>query len=58
MKGPGTYWDAPGMIRIKIPYGGVTPRQLEVIGRTAEEYTDSILHVSTRQHPVALPAHG
>ena len=28
MKGPGTYWDAPGMIRIKIPYGGVTPRQL------------------------------
>lgn len=49
MKGPGTYWDAPGMIRIKIPYGGMTPRQLEVMGELAEEYADSILHITTRQ---------
>jgi sulfite reductase (ferredoxin) len=48
-KGPGTLWDAPGMIRIKIPYGGLNARQLEVIGELAEEYTDSILHVTTRQ---------
>lgn len=49
MKGPGTYWDAPGMIRIKIPYGGVTARQMEVMGELAEEYSDSILHITTRQ---------
>src|ERR1700739_4966909 len=29
LKGPDTLWDAPGMQRIKIPFGGVTPRQLE-----------------------------
>ena len=30
-KGPETLWDAPGMMRIKIPYGGVTPdgRQID-----------------------------
>src|SRR5512146_2865694 len=31
-KGPDTLWDAPGMMRIKIPFGGVTPEQLEVLG--------------------------
>jgi sulfite reductase (ferredoxin) len=30
-KGPDTAWDAPGMQRIKLPYGGVTPEQLEVL---------------------------
>ena len=30
-KGPNTVWDAPGMQRIKIPYGGMTPDQLEVM---------------------------
>ena len=29
-KGPGTVWDAPGMQRIKIPYGGMNPEQLEL----------------------------
>src|SRR5271168_263109 len=29
-KGPGTIWDAPGMLRIKIPFGGLNPQQLEV----------------------------
>lgn len=48
-KGPETLWDAPGMVRIKIPYGGVTPDQLDVIAELAEEYSDGILHVTTRQ---------
>ncbi|RMG94783.1 MAG: nitrite/sulfite reductase [Deltaproteobacteria bacterium] len=48
-KGPETLWDAPGMQRIKIPYGGLDARQLEVIAELAEEYADGILHVTTRQ---------
>src|SRR6185295_15644657 len=48
-KGPTTLWDAPGMQRIKIPYGGLNPGQLEVLGELAEEYSDGILHVTTRQ---------
>ena len=48
-KGPETLWDAPGMVRIKVPYGGITPDQLEVIAELAEEYSDSILHITTRQ---------
>lgn len=49
IKGPGTLWHAPGMQRIKIPYGRMTPRQLEVLAECAEEYSDAILHVTTRQ---------
>jgi sulfite reductase (ferredoxin) len=37
------------MLRIKIPYGGMTPEQLEVIAECAEEHSDGILHVTTRQ---------
>ena len=48
-KGPVTFWDAPGMQRIKIPYGGLSPEQLEVLADLAEEYADGILHVTTRQ---------
>jgi len=48
-KGPDTAWDAPGMQRIKLPYGGVTPEQLEVLANLADEYSDGILHVTTRQ---------
>jgi len=48
-KGPGTVWDAPGMMRIKIPYGGMNPEQLETLADLAEEYSDSIVHVTTRQ---------
>ncbi len=48
-KGPNTVWDAPGMQRIKIPYGGMTPEQLEVMAELAEEYSDGIAHVTTRQ---------
>jgi len=48
-KGPETVWDAPGMMRIKIPYGGLSAAQLDVIADLAEEYSDAILHVTTRQ---------
>ena len=48
-KGPHTVWDAPGMQRIKVPYGGVTPEQLEVMAELAEEYSDGIAHITTRQ---------
>ncbi len=48
-KGPGTLWDAPGMQRIKIPYGGLNAEQLEVMADMAEEYSDGIAHVTTRQ---------
>lgn len=48
-KGPHTLWDAPGMQRIKIPGGVLTARQLDVLCDLAEEYSDSILHVTTRQ---------
>ena len=48
-KGPDTAWDAPGMQRIKIPYGGMNARQLEVMADLAEEYSDGIAHVTTRQ---------
>jgi len=48
-KGPDTVWDAPGMMRIKIPFGKLTADQLDVLSELAEENSDSILHVTTRQ---------
>ena len=48
-KGPNTVWDAPGMQRIKVPFGGLNARQLEVMAELAEEYSDGIAHVTTRQ---------
>jgi sulfite reductase (ferredoxin) len=48
-KGPGTMWDAPGMLRIKLPFGGLNPAQMEVMAELAEEYSDGIAHVTTRQ---------
>ena len=48
-KGPNTLWDAPGMQRIKIPYGGMNPEQLEAMAELAEEYSDGIAHITTRQ---------
>src|SRR5881397_2430774 len=30
-KGPETYFDAPGMQRIKIPFGGLNPEQMIVL---------------------------
>src|ERR1041384_385342 len=48
-KGPMTVFDAPGMQRIKVPMGALTAEQLEVLCELAEEYSDQILHVTTRQ---------
>ena len=48
-KGPMTLWDAPGMQRIKIPGGGLNAAQLETLAELAEEYSDGIAHVTTRQ---------
>src|SRR5918911_5508879 len=48
-KGPETLWDAPGMQRIKIPFGGLNPEQMLVLAELAEEYSDNICHITTRQ---------
>ncbi len=48
-KGPDTFWDAPGMMRIKIPYGAMNAEQMEVLADCAEEYSDCICHITTRQ---------
>src|SRR5262245_19435786 len=48
-KGPETHWDAPGMQRIKIPFGGINPDQMTTIAELAEEYSDGICHITTRQ---------
>src|SRR5688572_7094454 len=48
-KGPETFFDAPGMQRIKIPFGGMNPDQMMVLAELAEEYSDSICHITTRQ---------
>src|SRR5271157_3688135 len=48
-KGPNTMWDAPGMQRIKIPGGGLNAAQLETLAELAEEYSDGIAHITTRQ---------
>lgn len=48
-KGPETLWDAPGMQRIKIPFGAMTADQMDVLAALSEEYSDAICHVTTRQ---------
>ena len=48
-KGPDTKWQAPGMQRIKLPYGGMTAEQMDVLADIAEEYSDCIVHITTRQ---------
>jgi sulfite reductase (ferredoxin) len=42
-KGPETMWDAPGMVRIKIPYGKLTTEQIDVLSELAEDYSDGFL---------------
>src|SRR6266516_3050869 len=46
-KGPDTEFDAPGMQRIKIPFGKLTADQLEVLADCAEEYSNAVLHITT-----------
>lgn len=48
-KGPETLWDAPGMHRIKLPFGALNAEQMEVLAACSEEYSDGISHVTTRQ---------
>ena len=48
-KGPDTVWDAPGMQRIKIPMGLLNPQQMVALADLAEEYSDGVCHVTTRQ---------
>ncbi|MSR20160.1 MAG: nitrite/sulfite reductase [Gemmatimonadetes bacterium] len=48
-KGVDTMWDAPGMVRIKVPYGALTREQMDVLAALAEDYSDGISHVTTRQ---------
>lgn len=39
------------MVRVKIPYGDMTPRQLEVIAELVEKYTpNKLAHITTRQN--------
>ncbi len=56
-KGPSTMWDAPGMQRIKIPGGGLNAEQLETLAELAEEYSDGIAHITTRQDVQLLYIH-
>src|SRR3989440_12166888 len=44
-KGPDTHWDAPGMQRIKIPYGGLSAAQMLTLADLAEEDSDGICHI-------------
>ena len=48
-KGPDTVWDAPGMQRIKIPFGGLTAEQMDTLADLSEEYSDGVCHITTRQ---------
>ncbi len=60
--GNGTYGQRQGgtnqMVRVKIPYGSVTPAQLDQLGHIATEYSRGWGHITTRQnvqfHFVAL----
>ena len=49
IKGPDTLWDAPGMMRIKIPFGGLNPDRWRLSPDLSEEYADGVSHVTTRQ---------
>ena len=41
--------DRSQMIRVKIPFGGLTADQLEMLADVAEEFSDNIIHITTRQ---------
>jgi sulfite reductase beta subunit-like hemoprotein len=38
------------MVRVRIPYGGVTPEQMDCFGRIADEYSRGWGHITTRQN--------
>ncbi|CAI8011089.1 Sulfite reductase [ferredoxin] [Geodia barretti] len=37
------------MIRVKIPFGGLSAAQTEMLADVAEEFSDNIIHITTRQ---------
>ena len=41
--------DGSQMIRVKIPFGGLNVEQLEMLADVAEEFSDNIIHITTRQ---------
>ena len=41
--------DRSQMIRVKIPFGGLTAAQLEMLADVGEEFSDNIIHITTRQ---------
>ena len=41
--------DGSQMIRVKIPFGGLSAAQLEMLADIAEEFSDNIIHITTRQ---------
>ena len=51
LKGPETVWDAPGMLRIKIPFGGVNPKQLRILADLSEEELQQRMKVWSRPPP-------
>src|ERR1051325_10886461 len=48
-KGPEYVEIGPGMMRIKVPFGGLNAEQMETLADLSEEYSDGISHVTTRQ---------
>src|ERR1700732_935037 len=48
-KGPEAVREARGMQRIKSPFGALNPAQMDVLGDVAEESSDAICHITTRQ---------
>ena len=57
------------MLRVKVPYGSITPEQLDMMGHIAETYSRGWGHLTTRQNvqfhfveleqvPAALLGHG
>ena len=41
--------DGSQMIRVKIPFGGLNASKLEMLADIAEEFSDNIIHITTRQ---------
>ena len=57
-KGPHTLWDAPGMQRIKIPYGGLNARSVGSVGRSRRGILRRYrAHYDASGRPTALRAH-
>ena len=38
------------MVRVKVPYGSISPEQLDMVGYVAEQYSRGWAHVTTRQN--------